>query len=492
MTAERRPGTPTTPLQGFLRDVLSPAAATLLLNTHTRPHDKAIRRCFDTIVGFSPQEQDTFVRVLLDGVAEESAMWDTDRRDVALTLLELVPMDQIPDEKRVSYLGQAIERLDPESADMLGSVSSVLQAVRLVYPTLSMSSQRMIMHGLNAMIDRFPEDEQEYIRSQVGSSVDLPPAASPTTDESRNVLRGVFSSLEERKPKKVDPAIQKRHQDVKRLRLEGKMVAEIAEILGISKDQVKHSVSILMKAGEIPSQRNMKRGPTTEVKKRIDAVLDLARQGKGPQEIAKLLGIPKQSVADALKRIRSEDPTAVPSRGRTSPKGIIARDKGVLRLTSQGKSTDEICKALGITVPQLVKSVARIRSKDPEFRAPQSPEDIQKRKTRSQVADFFDLGLSVEQIMEETYLSRGVVRSILKAEGRIIGRKNPTKGEIIERDNRVAELRRRGLTNPKIAEALGLTWGQTLASLTRLTQAGRIEKRAEGRTGPHGKNKEVT
>ncbi|MCI8443755.1 MAG: HTH domain-containing protein [Clostridia bacterium] len=141
---------------------------------------------------------------------------------------------------------------------------------------------------------------------------------------------------------KKEEKIKKRREKVKELYEEGKTNQEIANILKVSKQTVANDIYYLKGRGEI----------TGKIEERREKVKELYKAGKTSQEIADILGISKQTVKNDIYYLRKQGEIT----GKERKEIIEKRREKVKELDKQGnKKESKRYKRIKLYIRECIK-----------------------------------------------------------------------------------------------------------------------------------------
>ena len=202
---------------------------------------------------------------------------------------------------------------------------------------------------------------------------------------------------------------------------EGKSNQEIAKELGINKEAVARDICILRKKGKISKERRnnrIKKDP--EVTKRREKVKQLVSEGKSNQEIAEELEVSKEVVAGDIYILKKEG--KISKERRKKDQEVTKRREQVMELANEGKSNQEIAEELGVNKGVIVTDITILRKerKIPKNQERKKAPEVIKR--REQVMELVNEGKNNQEIAEELGIKKETVARdiyILREEGKI-------------------------------------------------------------------------
>ena len=291
---------------------------------------------------------------------------------------------------------------------------------------------------------------------------------------------------------KKDPEVTKRREKVRYLVSEGKSNQEIAEELGVNKGVIVRDIVILRKEGKISKERRSQgRKKDHKVIERREKVRHLVSKGKSNQEIAEELGISKERVENDIFILRKKGKISKERRnyGIKKDSEVTKRREQVMELAKEGKSNQEIAKELGINKEAVARDICILRKKgkiSKERRNNRIKKDPEVTKRREKVKQLVSEGKSNQEIAEELEVSKEVVAGdiyILKKEGKISKERRKKDQEVTKRREQVMELANEGKSNQEIAEELEVSKEVVAGDICTLRKEGKIskERRSQGR-----------
>lgn len=249
---------------------------------------------------------------------------------------------------------------------------------------------------------------------------------------------------------------------------EGKTASEIADQLGMSKESIR---SIMSTAGITSPERQKK-----EAKKA--RILELLEEGKSVSEIAKEVGYGITHVSNIIRRA-----------GATSPKSrrANAKKKRVAELVAQGATDAEIAKDLGISkssVRGLVydAGASGVRVTGPSRGVARTAESYAKRNAA--IIDMANSGSTLQEIQDAVNLSDETIKAIIRKAGGTPPRKPASRrirGLSDSQQQDIVQQLKDGVDVSNIARSVGVAPGRIVrfakleGIMPKRTKKGRTE-----------------
>lgn len=149
----------------------------------------------------NPEETESMLKSVLDGLSKEDRIWTVDRRDVALEVLGVIPLDKIPKDQLMNRYIQAVNSQSSIS-DPNGSIYSLLEAGKVIAPSLPASDMRSFTTRISRLWEdiasHFPPEDRKFIQKTKDEAIKQFPFQIEETDLDPYKKRPLENSAGER------------------------------------------------------------------------------------------------------------------------------------------------------------------------------------------------------------------------------------------------------------------------------------------------------
>ena len=243
-------------------------------------------------------------------------------------------------------------------------------------------------------------------------------------------------------------------------------IKTMAESLGVSVGTVNRYIKELREEGKIQTASEREK----ELKERV---LELYNQGLEIKEIAKSLKVPVGSINVCTRKLKKEG--IIQSRGLIKNIEKEKAKEKILKLYNSKVGTEEIAKALNISLPTMYRYIRELREEG-KFKGIKKKEE-RKEKT----LELYNQGIEVKEIAKRLNVTVETINTYIKEleeEGRVEKRKTLRKtSKKEENKEKILELYNQGLEIKEIAKRLNISDTTIYKYIKELKEEGRIQKR---------------
>ena len=243
-------------------------------------------------------------------------------------------------------------------------------------------------------------------------------------------------------------------------------IKTMAESLGVSVGTVNRYIKELREEGKIQTASEREK----ELKERV---LELYNQGTEIKEIAKSLKVPVGSINVCTRKLKKEG--IIQSRGLIKNIEKEKAKEKILKLYNSKAGTEEIAKALNISLPTIYRYIRELREEG-KFQGIKKKEE-RKEKT----LELYNQGIEVKEIAKRLNVTVETINTYIKEieeEGRVEKRKTLRKtSKKEENKEKILELYNQGLEIKEIAKRLNISDTTIYKYIKELKEEGRIQKR---------------
>ena len=243
-------------------------------------------------------------------------------------------------------------------------------------------------------------------------------------------------------------------------------IKTMAESLGVSVGTVNRYIKELREEGKIQTASEREK----ELKERV---LELYNQGLEIKEIAKSLKVPVGSINVCTRKLKKEG--IIQSRGLIKNIEKEKAKEKILKLYNSKAGTEEIAKALNISLPTMYRYIRELREEG-KFQGIKKKEE-RKEKT----LELYNQGIEVKEIAKRLNVTVETINTYIKEleeEGRVEKRKTLRKtSKKEENKEKILELYNQGLEIKEIAKRLNISDTTIYKYIKELKEEGRIQKR---------------
>ena len=243
-------------------------------------------------------------------------------------------------------------------------------------------------------------------------------------------------------PQSLHDTLSDRDKEIAELFRQGKTLVEIAEHFGLAHTQVQHVLYRYNRISGVPIPIEL----FSADQQLLEKMVELARSGSTYQEIADALGAKKNKVYAWINRYNSTAEHPVKVRKEKKPAVDEGVRNGIIRERKKRTIIPVIAKQFGVSISsvnQVLKEAGLIRHQ--EKRAPITDE------MRNGIIQEYKNGATISAITKQLGISVTTVREVLKKAG-LFRPTQSLRNVLSDRDKEIAELRRQGKTLAAIAE----------------------------------------
>ena len=242
-------------------------------------------------------------------------------------------------------------------------------------------------------------------------------------------------------------------------------IKTMAESLGVSVGTVNRYIKELREEGKIQTASEREK----ELKERV---LELYNQGIEIKEIAKSLKVPVGSINVCTRKLKKEG--IIQSRGLIKNIEKEKAKEKILKLYNSKAGTEEIAKALNISLPTMYRYIRELREEG-------KIQGIKKKEERKEkTLELYNQGIEVKEIAKRLNVTVETINTYIKEleeEGRAEKRKTLRKtSKKEENKEKILELYNQGLEIKEIAKRLNVTAVTINTYIKELIEEGRIQE----------------